>query len=45
KEDKNSKEPLPDTGSDDSTNTSLFGGLFAALGSLLLFGRRKKQGK
>ncbi|HCZ6917669.1 TPA: LPXTG cell wall anchor domain-containing protein, partial [Staphylococcus aureus] len=23
----------------------LFGGLFAALGSLLLFGRRKKQNK
>ncbi|WP_152691324.1 LPXTG cell wall anchor domain-containing protein, partial [Staphylococcus argenteus] len=24
---------------------TLFGGLFAALGSLLLFGRRKKQDK
>ncbi|EWA45794.1 TPA: LPXTG cell wall anchor domain-containing protein, partial [Staphylococcus aureus] len=24
---------------------TLFGGLFAALGSLLLFGRRKKQNK
>ncbi|EVE73376.1 MULTISPECIES: LPXTG cell wall anchor domain-containing protein, partial [Staphylococcus] len=26
-------------------NATLFGGLFAALGSLLLFGRRKKQNK
>ncbi|HDB5222111.1 TPA: LPXTG cell wall anchor domain-containing protein, partial [Staphylococcus aureus] len=25
-----------------SNNATLFGGLFAALGSLLLFGRRKK---
>ncbi|WP_410200339.1 LPXTG cell wall anchor domain-containing protein, partial [Staphylococcus argenteus] len=28
-----------------SNNATLFGGLFAALGSLLLFGRRKKQDK
>ncbi|MHB9802035.1 LPXTG cell wall anchor domain-containing protein [Staphylococcus aureus] len=27
------------------TNGTLFGGVFAALGSLLLFGRRKKQNK
>ncbi|WP_250313457.1 LPXTG cell wall anchor domain-containing protein, partial [Staphylococcus argenteus] len=44
KEDKNSKEPLPDTGSDDSTNTSLIWGFLASLGSLLLF-RRKKENK
>ena len=29
----------------NSNNGTLFGGLFAALGSLLLFGRRKKQNK
>ncbi|EOR47608.1 LPXTG cell wall anchor domain-containing protein, partial [Staphylococcus aureus] len=28
-----------------SNNATLFGGLFAVLGSLLLFGRRKKQNK
>ncbi|HDB4125212.1 TPA: LPXTG cell wall anchor domain-containing protein, partial [Staphylococcus aureus] len=38
---------LPETGSENnnSNNGTLFGGLFAALGSLLLFGRRKKQNK
>ncbi|HCZ2533549.1 TPA: LPXTG cell wall anchor domain-containing protein, partial [Staphylococcus aureus] len=41
----NKAKALPETGSanDESNNGTLFGGLFAALGSLLLFGRRKKQ--
>ena len=36
---------LPETGSENngSNNATLFGGLFAALGSLLLFGRRKNK--
>ena len=36
---------LPETGSENnnSNNGTLFGGLFAALGSLLLFGRRKNK--
>ncbi|PZG89632.1 clumping factor B, partial [Staphylococcus aureus] len=40
-------DALPETGSENngSNNATLFGGLFAALGSLLLFGRRKKQNK
>ena len=35
---------LPETGSENnnSNNGTLFGGLFAALGSLLLFGRQNK---
>ncbi|MGJ7814385.1 LPXTG cell wall anchor domain-containing protein, partial [Staphylococcus aureus] len=41
---KDSKEPLPDTGSEDEANTSLIWGLLASLGSLLLF-RRKKENK
>ncbi|ANZ34538.1 fibronectin-binding protein FnbA [Staphylococcus carnosus] len=35
---------LPDTGNDNK-QAGLFGGLFAALGSALLFGRRKKDKK
>ncbi len=40
----NKAKALPETGSENngSNNATLFGGLFAALGSLLLFGRRKK---
>ncbi|WP_077645004.1 MSCRAMM family adhesin SdrD [Staphylococcus aureus] len=43
----NKAKALPETGSENngSNNATLFGGLFAALGSLLLFGRRKKQNK
>ncbi|HCZ8769473.1 TPA: LPXTG cell wall anchor domain-containing protein, partial [Staphylococcus aureus] len=41
---KDSKEPLPDTGSEDEANTSLIWGFLASLGSLLLF-RRKKENK
>ncbi|HDB5448456.1 TPA: LPXTG cell wall anchor domain-containing protein, partial [Staphylococcus aureus] len=43
----NKAKALPETGSENnnSNNGTLFGGLFAALGSLLLFGRRKKQNK
>ena len=40
---KDSKRPLPDTGSEDETNTSLIWGLLASLGSLLLFRRKKKK--
>ncbi|WP_141751847.1 LPXTG cell wall anchor domain-containing protein, partial [Staphylococcus sp. HMSC056G08] len=43
---KEKKEALPDTGETESTNNApLFGGLFAALGSILLFGRRRKDNK
>ncbi|WP_368773360.1 LPXTG cell wall anchor domain-containing protein [Staphylococcus condimenti] len=35
---------MPDTGNDNK-QSGLFGGLFAALGSALLFGRRKKDKK
>ncbi|WP_411907543.1 MSCRAMM family adhesin SdrC [Staphylococcus aureus] len=43
----NKAKALPETGSENngSNNATLFGGLFAALGSLLLFGRRKKQNR
>ncbi|EUF10310.1 TPA: LPXTG cell wall anchor domain-containing protein, partial [Staphylococcus aureus] len=43
----NKAKALPETGNENSgsNNATLFGGLFAALGSLLLFGRRKKQNK
>ena len=35
---------LPDTGEENNNKeATLFGGLFAALGSALLFGRRKKN--
>ncbi|MGV3244938.1 SdrD B-like domain-containing protein [Staphylococcus sp. 11262D007BW] len=38
------EDALPETGSDStSKNTTLFGALFAGLGSLLLFGRRKRR--
>src|SRR5699024_5545090 len=36
-------EKLPTTGSDASNNTTLFGNLFAGLGSLVLFRRCKNQ--
>ena len=41
----NKAKALPETGSENngSNNATLFGGLFAALGSLLLFGRRKNR--
>ena len=41
----NKAKALPETGSENngSNNATLFGGLFAALGSLLLFGRRKTK--
>ncbi|PTJ31703.1 adhesin [Staphylococcus simulans] len=43
---KEKEEALPDTGETESTNNApLFGGLFAALGSILLFGRRRKDNK
>ncbi|WP_426360945.1 YPDG domain-containing protein [Mammaliicoccus sciuri] len=34
---------LPDTGETPAENATLFGSLFAGLGSLFLFGRRKKE--
>ncbi|WP_185160425.1 YPDG domain-containing protein [Mammaliicoccus sciuri] len=34
---------LPDTGETPAENAALFGSLFAGLGSLFLFGRRKKE--
>ncbi|UXV36149.1 MSCRAMM family adhesin SdrC [Staphylococcus sp. IVB6181] len=37
-------EELPDTGN-STGNATLFGGLFAALGSVFLFNRRKKDSK
>ena len=38
------KKELPETGQQtDQSNATLFGSLFAVLGSLLLFGRRKKN--
>ncbi|HAR6829297.1 TPA: LPXTG cell wall anchor domain-containing protein, partial [Staphylococcus aureus] len=47
KDHNNKAKALPETGTENnnSNNGTLFGGLFAALGSLLLFGRRKKQNK
>ncbi|MGX0713149.1 LPXTG-motif cell wall-anchored protein, partial [Staphylococcus simulans] len=43
---KEKEEALPDTGETESTNNApLFGGLFAALGSILLFGRLRKDNK
>ena len=43
KDHNNKAKALPETGTENngSNNATLFGGLFAALGSLLLFGRRK----
>ncbi len=40
-----SNKTLPDTGEENTQNSLLFGGLFAGLGSLLLFGRRRKKEK
>ncbi|WP_353477789.1 LPXTG cell wall anchor domain-containing protein [Staphylococcus felis] len=34
---------MPDTGGNAGKNTTLFGALFAGLGSLLLVGRRKRR--
>ncbi|MDF0225949.1 LPXTG cell wall anchor domain-containing protein, partial [Staphylococcus pseudintermedius] len=42
--DSNPKE-LPDTGSNSNNNGGLFGALFAAAGSLILFRNRKKDSK
>ncbi|MHC2005392.1 LPXTG cell wall anchor domain-containing protein, partial [Staphylococcus aureus] len=41
----NKAKALPEPGNEKSgsNNPTLFGGLFAALGSLLLFGRRKNK--
>ncbi|PTK89449.1 fibrinogen-binding adhesin SdrG C-terminal domain-containing protein [Staphylococcus gallinarum] len=39
--DSDSDKELPDTGEDKNNNATLFGSLFAAFGSLLLFRRRK----
>ena len=37
-------DALPETGDDSNqNNATLFGSLFAALGSLFLFGRRRKK--
>ncbi|MBI5976052.1 Ig-like domain-containing protein, partial [Staphylococcus canis] len=41
--DKVQEEALPDTGQNNDNRGTLFGGLFAALGGLLLFGRRKDR--
>ena len=45
KDHNNKAKALPETGTENngSNNATLFGGLFAALGSLLLFGRRKNK--
>ncbi|MGW7932591.1 LPXTG cell wall anchor domain-containing protein, partial [Staphylococcus xylosus] len=45
--DKKAKEALPETGEEEKYNDTLFGVLFAGLGSLLLFAksRRKKETK
>ena len=45
KDHNNKAKALPETGTENngSNNATLFGGLFAALGSLLLFGRRKTK--
>ncbi|WP_422632181.1 LPXTG cell wall anchor domain-containing protein [Staphylococcus simulans] len=41
---KEKKAALPDTGETESANNApLFGGLFAALGSILLFDKRRKN--
>ena len=42
KADKSNNNELPDTGNNDQNNGTLFGSLFAALGGLLLVGRRRK---
>ncbi|MGV3243612.1 Rib/alpha-like domain-containing protein [Staphylococcus sp. 11262D007BW] len=39
----NKEEVLPETGQESDNKGTLFGGLFAALGGLLLFGRRKRN--
>ncbi|WP_141763192.1 LPXTG cell wall anchor domain-containing protein, partial [Staphylococcus sp. HMSC34G04] len=42
--DHSDKEALPQTGEQsNSNNATLFGSLFAGLGSLFLFGRRRKK--
>ena len=42
----NQPEDLPNTGSDDANiNKSLLATMFASLGSVLLFGRRRRDGQ
>ncbi|WP_436863815.1 YPDG domain-containing protein [Mammaliicoccus sciuri] len=43
KDSKEQAKVLPDTGETPAENATLFGSLFAGLGSLFLFGRRKKE--
>ena len=43
KDNKDQAKVLPDTGETPAENATLFGSLFAGLGSLFLFGRRKKE--
>lgn len=43
KDSKEQAKVLPDTGETPTENATLFGSLFAGLGSLFLFGRRKKE--
>ena len=43
KDNKEQAKVLPDTGETPAENATLFGSLFAGLGSLFLFGRRKKE--
>ena len=40
-----SEKGLPDTGEQATINTTLIGGLIAGIGSLFLFGRRRKEDK
>ncbi|WP_458794100.1 LPXTG cell wall anchor domain-containing protein [Mammaliicoccus sciuri] len=39
------EKDLPSTGEQTLTNTTLIGGLFAGIGSLFLFGRRRNEDK
>nr|WP_269668530.1 LPXTG cell wall anchor domain-containing protein [Staphylococcus kloosii] len=40
---KDKVDVLPDTGETDPKNSTLFAGIFAALGSLFILGRRRKK--
>ena len=45
-ENQSAEEALPDTGQNDNAkNATLFGSLFALLGSIFLFGKRRKEDK
>ncbi len=44
-ESKHKKETLPETGQENAGQTTLLGGLFAALGGAFLLGRRRKDKK